>query len=103
MITPKRLLVWFSANCLVYFGLIALFMQWIAREVEEEYRLGYRTGPGGDSLGIPVFGFALILGAIVLVANLIFGLFLWSWRHMQFEDTHPGILTNESGDSTLSH
>ena len=67
----RRGLAWTAANTALWLALVYAYYWLLAREVAEEYRLGYRTSTDGDSLGIPVFGFAINLGAVLLVANAV--------------------------------
>ena len=66
-----RALAWTAANAAIWLALVYAYYWLLTREVAEEYRLGYRTSTDGDSLGIPVFGFAISLGVLLLVANAI--------------------------------
>ena len=66
-----RRLGWVAANLAVWLGLVILYDQYLVRMVAEEYRLGYRTSTDGDSLGIPLFSFAIALALLFLVTNLV--------------------------------
>ena len=68
------------ANLAVYVSLVAAFAYWIAHEVQAEYHLGYRTSTDGDSIGLPIFGFAAFLGLGIVSANAAFFVGRWIWR-----------------------
>jgi hypothetical protein len=51
----------------------------LSHQVREEYRLGYRTSTDGDSIGIPIFGFAINLTIVMLAANGVWFLIRY-WR-----------------------
>jgi len=62
---------WAGVNLVLAIGAPVLFAQWIAREVAEEYRLGYRVSTDGDSISIPIAGFSLNLWSVQLFATLL--------------------------------
>ena len=66
-----RRLGWIAANLALWLGLVVMYDQYLVRTVAEEYRLGDRTSTGGDSLGIPLFSFAIELGLLLLVTNVV--------------------------------
>lgn len=66
---PFFWLAWFVGNALWLLGLPYLYIRWLAAEVEAEYAAGIRTSSDGDSLGIPLAGFALINLAFVILVN----------------------------------
>jgi hypothetical protein len=84
MRTRTRRLLWFAINILVLVTLPRLFANWISRSVQEEYHLGLRATTEGDSIGIPIAGFTILLVGIVTIANLILG-FYWliQWRRRE--------------------
>jgi len=67
----KRVGLWICSNLALYCIAITVFAIWIQREVDEEFRLGLRDGSGGDKVAIPIAGFALLLGAIMITINVI--------------------------------
>ena len=67
-----RTLGWITANVVLWVGATLAFAVWIDREVQKEYRLGYRTSSDGDTIAIPIAGFAVSLGVVLLAANVIF-------------------------------
>jgi len=77
--TRSELLLWIGSNILVLATLPPLFASWVRRSVQEEYRLGYRTGTEGDSIAIPVAGFTLLLVSLVIAVNVALGL-IWLIR-----------------------
>jgi len=79
MSTHSQLLLWIASNILVLVTLPPLFASLVWRSMQEDYRLGYRTGTEGDSIGIPVAGFTLLLVGLVIVANVALGL-IWLIR-----------------------
>jgi hypothetical protein len=68
---PKlwRIVGWITANVLLWVAATFAFAIWIDRVVQEEYRLGYRTSSDGDTIAIPIVGFALTFGVVLLAAN----------------------------------
>jgi hypothetical protein len=63
---------WVAANVLLWLAATFAFAVWIDRQVQNEYRLGYRTSSDGDTIAIPIAGFALSFGVVLLAANAIF-------------------------------
>jgi hypothetical protein len=66
------MLSWVAANVVLWVAATFAFAVWIDHVVQEEYRLGYRTSSDGDTIAIPIAGFALSLGVVLLAANAIF-------------------------------
>ena len=66
-----RRLGWIAANLALWLGLVIVYDQHLGRTVAEQYRLGYRTSTNGDSLGIPLFSFAIELAILLLVSNVV--------------------------------
>jgi uncharacterized iron-regulated membrane protein len=71
-VTLWRTVGWIAANVVLWIAATFAFAVWIDREVQKEYRLGYRTSSDGDTIAIPIAGLALSLGVVLLVANGIF-------------------------------
>ena len=67
-----RVVGWVAANVVLWVAATFAFAVWIDGAVQKEYRLGYRTSSDGDTIAIPIAGFALSLGVILLAANAIF-------------------------------
>jgi len=61
---------WLVGNLLVALGAPIVFGFWIAREVQREYASGARVSTDGDSIGIPIFGFTLIVWSALLCVNV---------------------------------
>lgn len=66
-------LLWFAGNVAWVVVAPAIFGVWLASEVDQEYATGARVNTDGDSLGIPVFGFAIANLLFVLLVNMGLG------------------------------
>lgn len=74
----STLVVWLTVNAAALVGLPVWFAHWISAEVKWEYANGYRTSTDGDSIGIPIMGFTLMLVvALVLLNAIVFGVLWW--------------------------
>lgn len=63
----------FRAHFRVWIALTLLFGVWLNHAVEEEFRLGIRTSADGDSIVIPIGGFAMWLALrLVVVSGMAF-------------------------------
>jgi hypothetical protein len=62
---------WISATVALWVLATLAFGIWIDDAVQEEYRLGYRISTDGDSIAIPIAGFALTFGVGLLAASLV--------------------------------
>jgi hypothetical protein len=60
-----RVLGWVGANVVLWVAATFAFAVWIDHEVREERRLGYRTSSDGDTIAIPIAGFALSLVVVL--------------------------------------
>jgi hypothetical protein len=67
-----RVVGWVAANVVLWVAATFAFAVWIHRTVQNEYRLGYRTSSDGDTIAIPIAGFALSLGVVLLAVNATF-------------------------------
>lgn len=65
----RTLLIRLGLSLLFWRSLTVAFGYAVNWEVQEEYRLGYRTSTNGDSVAIPIAGFAIRLGVLVAAVN----------------------------------
>jgi hypothetical protein len=83
MTTEKpRMLPRIMTFAVASFALWAIAVGWAAwylpRMVAEEYRTGLRTNTNGDSIGLPLFSFAILLAAVLIMLDLAFvGFLIW--------------------------
>jgi hypothetical protein len=73
---------WIVGNVVVALGAPILFAFWIRREVEQEYAKGLRISTDGDSIAIPIVGFAILLWATLLTVNV--GVVIVRWMRARF-------------------
>jgi hypothetical protein len=79
-----RILLIVAVQIAVYVGIVVSFAFYIDYQVDEEYRLGLRTGNGGDKIIIPIFGLALYLLIFILLANILYFLGRFVWRKQNY-------------------
>lgn len=74
--------LWLTGNLVWLFGVPALYAAWLWHEVQHEYAIGIRTTTDGDSIAIPVAGFALTNFGLLFVLNLCWGIYalIRRWR-----------------------
>jgi hypothetical protein len=68
---------WLLGNVVVALGAPIVFGLGIRHEVEREYAEGLRVATDGDSVGIPIGAFAILLWATLLTLNG--GVFIVRW------------------------
>jgi hypothetical protein len=72
---------WALANLTWIIVLPIIFGIWLEYVVQADYDSGARVSTDGDSIMIPIAGFALINFVAVVVFNLVWGLYALVKRH----------------------
>jgi hypothetical protein len=76
-----RILAFAVASLAVWATAVAWLLWYLPRMVAEEYSTGARTSTDGDSIGIPLFSSAILLAAVLIIANLaVAGFLIWRRR-----------------------
>lgn len=68
---------WIGFNLLAIIGMPILTLLILGREMDDAYRANPQMSTDGDSLGLPVFGVAILTFIVLLVINLVIGFILW--------------------------
>ena len=77
---PARVLTWIGFNMLALIGLPMLTFVALDKEISAAHLANPQLSGDGDSLGIPVFGVAILTFVVLLVINAALGFFLWSHK-----------------------
>lgn len=85
----------FATGSIALWGLSVGLLAWyLPRMVAEEYRTGVRTSTDGDSIGLPVSSFAILLGGVLVVANALAAVVLRRRRRARAEHRGYAALSN---------
>ena len=68
-------ILWFIGNAIWLVGAPILFGLLVGYQVQSEHLSGARINTDGDSIGIPVAGFAVVNSIVTLVFNLAWGVY----------------------------
>ncbi len=71
---------WIGFNLLALIGMPLLTLLILDGEMKAARQVNPQVSTDGDSLGLPVFGVAILTFTVLLVTNLIIGFVLWLYK-----------------------